>query len=323
MDLAERTQTQAKGHRDVAGFQDRFNAIADNVASVVVTSQKNIHLAILGLFAQGHVLLEDLPGVGKTLLAKTIADSIEGKFSRIQFTSDLLPTDITGTSVFDMQNQTFEFIPGPVFANVVVADELNRAGPRTQGALLEAMAEGQVTADGKQWKLPKPFMIVATQNLVENHGTYPLPNSQLDRFLISMSLGLPTLEQEIEILDRSERGVTSVGPVATAEEVVEMQQTALSVEVSRPVKEYVVNLAAATRESKEVIAGVSPRGSAALVRACQAWAAIAGRDFTIPEDVQELAPHVWGHRLITRPEAEHASGTAAISEVLNSVPVPL
>ena len=323
MDLAERTQTQANGHRDVAGFQDRFNAIADNVASVVVTSQKNIHLAILGLFAQGHVLLEDLPGVGKTLLAKTIADSIEGKFSRIQFTSDLLPTDITGTSVFDMQNQTFEFIPGPVFANVVVADELNRAGPRTQGALLEAMAEGQVTADGKQWKLPKPFMIVATQNLVENHGTYPLPNSQLDRFLISMSLGLPTLEQEIEILDRSERGVTSVGPVATAEEVVEMQQTALSVEVSRPVKEYVVNLAAATRESKEVIAGVSPRGSAALVRACQAWAAIAGRDFTIPEDVQELAPHVWGHRLITRPEAEHASGTAAISEVLNSVPVPL
>ena len=323
MDLAERTQTQANGHRDVAGFQDRFNAIADNVASVVVTSQKNIHLAILGLFAQGHVLLEDLPGVGKTLLAKTIADSIEGKFSRIQFTSDLLPTDITGTSVFDMQNQTFEFIPGPVFANVVVADELNRAGPRTQGALLEAMAEGQVTADGKQWQLPKPFMIVATQNLVENHGTYPLPNSQLDRFLISMSLGLPTLEQEIEILDRSERGVISVGPVATAEEVVEMQQTALSVEVSRPVKEYVVNLAAATRESKEVIAGVSPRGSAALVRACQAWAAIAGRDFTIPEDVQELAPHVWGHRLITRPEAEHASGTAAISEVLNSVPVPL
>ena len=323
MDLAERTQTQAKGSQSVEGFQDRFNAIAENVASVVVTSERNIHLAILGLFAQGHVLLEDLPGVGKTLLAKTIADSIEGKFSRIQFTSDLLPTDITGTSVFDMQNQTFEFVPGPVFANVVVADELNRAGPRTQGALLEAMAEGQVTADGKQWDLPKPFLIVATQNLVENHGTYPLPNSQLDRFLVSMSLGLPNLEQEVEILDRSERGATSVGPVATAEEVVEMQQTALSIEVSRPVKEYVVNLAAATRGTDDIIAGVSPRGSAALVRACQAWAAISGRDFTIPEDVQELAPHVWGHRLITRPEAEYVSGTTAISEVLRSVPVPL
>ena len=324
MDVAERTQTKANGIQSVESFQKRFNEIADNVASVVVTSEKNIRLAILGLFAQGHVLLEDLPGVGKTLLAKTIADSIEGKFSRIQFTSDLLPTDITGTSVFDMQNQTFEFVPGPVFANVVVADELNRAGPRTQGALLEAMAEGQVTAaDGKRWKLPRPFLIVATQNLVENHGTYPLPNSQLDRFMISMSLGIPNLEQEVEILDRSERGNAPVGPVATADEVVEMQQTALNVEVSRPVKEYVVNLAAATRRNDNIIAGVNPRASASLVRACQAWAAIAGRDFTIPEDIQELAPNVWGHRIITRPEADYTDGAAAIAEALQSVPVPL
>lgn len=323
MEIAQRNGPQSNGYHGVEGFQERFNKIADNVASVVVTSDRNIHLAILGLFAQGHILLEDLPGVGKTLLAKTIADSIEGKFSRIQFTSDLLPTDITGTSVFDMQNQTFEFVPGPIFANVVVADELNRAGPRTQGALLEAMAEGQVTADGKQWELPSPFLIVATQNLVENHGTYPLPNSQLDRFLVSMSLGLPTPEQEVEILDRSERGNAPVSAVATAEEIVEMQQTALNIEVSRPVKEYVVNLASATRDNDQIIAGVSPRGSAALVRACQAWAAIAGRDFTIPEDVQALAPYVWGHRLITRPDAEYADGTMAISEVLKSVPVPL
>ena len=323
MKLRERAQAQSNGYRDIEGFQRRFNDIADNVASVVVTSQKNIHLAILGLFAQGHVLLEDLPGVGKTLLAKTIADSIDGKFSRIQFTSDLLPTDITGTSVFDMQSQTFEFIPGPVFANVVVADELNRAGPRTQGALLEAMGEGQVTADGKQWPLPQPFLIVATQNLVEAHGTYPLPNSQLDRFMISMSLGLPNLEQEVEILDRSQRGIAKAGPVATADEIVEMQKTSLSVEVSRPVKEYVVNLASATRGKDDIIAGVSPRGSAALVRACQTWAAISGRDFTIPEDVQELAPYVWGHRLITRPEAEYSSGAMAIFQVLQSVPVPL
>ncbi len=322
MALAERTQIQANGYHGTEGFQDRFNAIANNVAGVVVTSQKNIHLALLGLFAQGHVLLDDLPGVGKTLLAKTIADSIDGKFSRIQFTSDLLPTDITGTSIFDMQNQTFEFVPGPVFANVVVADELNRAGPRTQGALLEAMAEGQVSADGKRWELPKPFLIVATQNMIESHGTYPLPNSQLDRFMVSMSLGLPSLEQEVEILDRSEHGDAAVRPVATAAEIVEMQQTALNVEVSRPIKEYVVNLAAATRENDDINVGVRPRGSAALVRACQAWAAISGRDFTVPEDVQELAPYVWGHRIITRPNSEFSSGHNAISRVLQSVAVP-
>ena len=323
MKLKEKTKAQKNVYEGIKGFQERFNKIADNIASVVVTSPKNINLAILGLFAQGHVLLEDLPGVGKTLLAKTIADSIEGKFSRIQFTSDLLPTDITGTSIFNMQNQSFEFVPGPVFANIVVADELNRAGPRTQGALLEAMAEGQVTADGQQWKLPKPFLIVATQNLIENHGTYPLPNSQLDRFMISMSLGLPNLEQEVEILDRSERGDITVEAVATADEIIEMQTTVREIEVSRPVKEYVVNLASATRDSADILVGVSPRGSAALVRACQAWAAIAGRDFTIPEDMQELAPNVWGHRLITRPEAEYSSGAEAVAEVLKSVPVPL
>ena len=323
MELAERIQIQSNRYHGVEGFQDRFNVIADNVAKVVVSEPKNIHLALLGLFAQGHVLLEDLPGVGKTLLAKTIADSIEGRFSRIQFTSDLLPTDITGTSVFDLQNQTFEFIPGPVFANVVVADELNRAGPRTQGALLEAMAEGQVSADGKRWALPKPFLIVATQNMVERHGTYPLPNSQLDRFMISMSLGLPSPEQEVEILDRSERGGVAVRPVATAEEIVEMQETALNVEVCRPIKEYVVNLATATRENNDIVIGVSPRGSAALLRACQAWAAISGRDFTVPEDVQELAPYVWGHRIVTRPEAEFSSGAEAIFRIIQSVPVPL
>ena len=268
------------------------------------------------------MLLDDLPGVGKTLLAKTIADSIEGKFSRIQFTSDLLPTDITGTSVFNMQNQTFEFFAGPIFANVVVADELNRAGPRTQGALLEAMAEGQVTADGKRWLLPRPFLIVATQNLVESHGTYPLPNSQLDRFMISMSLGLPSPDQEVEILERSKHGAPTVNPVATAAEIVEMQNTAMGVEVSRPIKEYIANLAAATRDNDEIVVGVSPRGSAALVRAIQAWAAISGRDFTVPEDVQELAPFVWGHRLINRPEVETSSGAQVISRVLQSVGVP-
>ena len=192
--------------RPLDSFQEQFEQLVDNVASVVVTSSHNIRLALLGLFAQGHVLLEDLPGVGKTLLAKTIAASIDGEFSRIQFTPDLLPSDITGTSVCDMRHQTFEFIPGPIFANVVVADELNRAGPRTQSALLEAMAEGQVSADGTLRPLPRPFMVIATQNMIESYGTFPLPNSQLDRFMVSMTLGLPTPEQEIEILQRTEHG---------------------------------------------------------------------------------------------------------------------
>ena len=191
-------------------FQERFSALASNVAKVVVAPQRTVHYALLGLFAQGHILLEDLPGVGKTLLAKTIAQSIAGRFTRIQFTPDLLPTDITGTSVFNLQQNQFEFVPGPIFANIVLADEVNRTGPRTQSALLEAMGEHQVTADGEQRLLPSPFMVIATQNMVESYGTFPLPNSQLDRFLISMNVGLPSLEQELEILNRSEHGPIEV-----------------------------------------------------------------------------------------------------------------
>ena len=323
MKLAERTQATLNGSHTSENFQAELGKIVDNVNSVVVTSPKNIRLALLGLFAQGHVLLDDLPGVGKTLLAKAIADSIDGVFSRIQFTSDLLPSDISGTSVFDMRNQSFEFIPGPIFANVVIADEINRAGPRTQGALLEAMAEGQVTADGKRLMLPKPFLIVATQNLVESHGTFPLPNSQLDRFMVSMSLGLPSPEQEIEILYRSEHGLPTLTPVVTAERAAKMQEHVLTVEVSHAVKQYLVNLASASRDSDGITVGVSPRGSTGLVRACQAWAAFEGRDFVVPEDVQELAPYVWGHRIAVRPGGSAPSGTEAIQRLLGTVPVPV
>ena len=204
VELVQRPEDSRNGHHEAQSFQARFNRLLAHISSVVVISQDNLKLALLGLFAQGHVLLEDLPGVGKTLLAKTIAASLDGTFSRIQFTPDLLPSDITGTSVFDLRNQSFEFVPGPIFANVVVADELNRAGPRTQSALLEAMAEGQVSADGETLPLPRPFFTIATQNLVETHGTFPLPNSQLDRFLVSMALGLPSPEEEMEILRRWE-----------------------------------------------------------------------------------------------------------------------
>ena len=306
-------------------FRQRFDALISNIAKVVVTSPDNLRLALLGLFAQGHLLLEDLPGVGKTMLAKAIAASIDARFSRIQFTPDLLPSDITGTSVFDMPRQTFEFVPGPIFANIVLADELNRAGPRTQSALLESMGEGQVSADGVVRPLPKPFTVIATQNLIESYGTFPLPNSQLDRFMVSMTLGLPAPEQEMEILRRAAQGMDATGvmPVLSTEEVGEMQQTVLSVSVAPPVQQYIVNLAAASRNNGDLAVGVSPRASAALMRACQAWAAFAGRSFVVPEDVQKLMPRVWGHRVLVGPDHGALAGREAIAKLLDAVPVPL
>lgn len=303
-------------------FRERFSALATNVAQVVVAPQRTIRFALLGLFAQGHVLLEDLPGVGKTLLAKTIAQSIKGQFSRIQFTPDLLPTDITGTSIFDMKNNRFEFVPGPIFANVVLADELNRTGPRTQSALLEAMGEHQVTADGSLRPLPRPFMVIGTQNLLESYGTFPLPNSQMDRFLISMKIGIPTPQQEMEILTRSEHAIPEATPVLSSAEVVEMQTLVQQVQVAVPVKQYIVKLVAATREHAATVAGVSPRGGVYLLRASQGWAAFDGRDFVVPEDVKEVAPLVLSHRMMV----DGGSGMSAqdiLHELLESVPVPL
>ena len=292
------------------------------MSEVVVTSDRTLRFALLGLFAQGHVLLEDLPGVGKTLLAKTIAGSISGRFTRIQFTPDLLPTDITGTSVFDMRNNQFEFVPGPIFANVVLADELNRSGPRTQSALLEAMGEQQVTVDGTARLLPRPFMVIATQNLVESYGTFPLPNSQMDRFMVSTSVGLPTPDQELEILARSEHGSTEVEPVLSPDDVVEMQDLVRQVSVAAPVKEYMVRLVGATRELPSVVAGVSPRGAVTLLRAAQAWAAFEGRDFVVPEDVKEVAPEVLAHRLISE-GVEAVAPRDLLHGLLESVPVPV
>ena len=311
------------GYRRPELFAENLAKLVDNIAAVVVTSQDNIKLSLLGLFSQGHVLLEDLPGVGKTLLAKAIAYSIQGKFSRIQFTSDLLPSDITGTSIFNLHQQAFEFMPGPIFANVVVADELNRAGPRTQSALLEAMAEGQVSADGTVMPLPRPFLVIATQNLIESYGTFPLPNSQLDRFMVSMTIGLPTPEQEMEILLRAEHGLPEISPVLSTREVVEMQETVLQVEVTQALRQYIVNLASTSRGCDYMTTGVSPRGSAALMRACQGWAAFDNRNFVVPEDVQRLAPYVWGQRVLLGSEDGVQSGRDAISQLLTSVAVPV
>ncbi len=291
------------------------------VSSVVVAPKRTVRTALLGLFAQGHVLLEDLPGVGKTLIGKTIAQSIACDFKRIQFTPDLLPSDITGTTVFDMRSSQFNFVAGPIFANVVLADEINRAGPRTQSSLLEAMAEFQVSVDGEVKKLPDPFLVIATQNFAESHGTFPLPDSQKDRFLVSIGIGLPSAQHEVTILERSVHGMPKASPVLTAARVREMQATVMAVEVSTQLREYIVNFARATRQHPAVRTGLSPRGSAALQRAAQCWAAFEGRGYVTPGDVAEIGVSVVAHRLMMSAGNE-ISAEDAVAEALDSVPVP-
>ncbi len=291
------------------------------VSSVVVAPERTLRIALLGLFAQGHVLLEDLPGVGKTLIGKTVSQSIACDFKRIQFTPDLLPSDITGTTVFDMRASQFNFVPGPIFANVILADEINRAGPRTQSSLLEAMAEFQVSVDGEIKPLPQPFLVIATQNFAESHGTFPLPDSQKDRFLVSIGIGLPTPEDEVEILQRSLHGMPEASPVISATRVREMQSTVMSIDVSTQVREYIVNIARATRQHPSVHTGLSPRGSAALQRASQCWAAFDGRNFVTPGDVADIAGSVVAHRLMMAPGNE-LSAEAVVAEAIESVPVP-
>ncbi|MBM3944113.1 MAG: MoxR family ATPase [SAR202 cluster bacterium] len=303
-------------------FNERLARLVKNVSSRVVVREETLRHVLLGLFTDGHVLLEDTPGVGKTLLAKTIAHSIDGRFARIQCTPDLLPSDITGSSIYNMKEGRFDFVPGPVFANILLADEVNRTGPRTQSALLESMAEKQVSADGVMHALPRPFMVIATQNSSESHGIFPLPDSQLDRFLISMSLGLPSAEDEVEILSREEHGASDVSHVLTSGDILAMQELVTAVSVALPVKEYIVALCRATREHPLIRRGVSPRGSVSLQRAAQGWAAFGGRGFLSPDDVKHVAPLVLAHRLLTRPGANIAPAEL-IREILTTVPVPL
>lgn len=303
-------------------FADRVQAVVANVRRVVVVRPDIIKMSLLGLLCQGHVLLDDFPGVGKTLLAKALAQSMQVNFKRIQFTPDLLPTDITGSSIYDPTSSEFKFVPGPIFANIVLADEINRSSPRTQSALLEAMGEGTVTCDGTAHALPHPFFVIATRNLAEAHGTFPLPQSQLDRFLVSFGIGYPQWEEEIEILERHEHGQPSLSPVLTASEIVTMQEQVLTIKVARPVKEYIANIIAATRTSPEIAIGVSPRGTVFLQKAAQAKAAIEGRTFTTPDDVKTVAPAVLQHRIVPR-SAAHDSAAKCIQAALNTVPVPV
>jgi len=307
-------------------FVGHFERITSNVETVIQGKRDVVELILLALVAEGHVLVEDVPGVGKTQLAKSMARSIEGAFSRIQFTPDLLPSDVTGISVWDRENSVFDFKPGPVFANIVVGDEINRASPKTQSALLEAMEEQQVTSDGVTRGLPLPFMVIATQNPLEHEGTYPLPEAQLDRFMMRVVIGYPSRDKELEILDT--HGVRStfldLEAVATVSDIEAMVAIARSIAVSTSVKSYILDLVEATRSHPDLVLGASPRSSLFLQRLARARAAAAGRDFVMPDDIKALATPVLEHRLTMRPEAQMRGDSvgAVINSILRDVSVP-
>jgi len=302
-------------------MRQRIEQLTENLGRTIVGKADAIRLVLVALLAGGHALLEDVPGVGKTLLAKSLARSIDGRFQRIQCTPDLLPTDITGTNIWNQRSGEFEFLPGPAFANILLADEINRATPRTQSALLEVMEEQQVTVDGVSRSVPKPFFVIATQNPIEYQGTFPLPEAQMDRFMLSLSLGYPTQEEELQMLQRHQDGmrVSELSPCISTEDVLELRRLCNQVKVERSLQEYILNLVRASRDAEEVTLGVSPRGSVALQKTAQAFAFLDGREYTIPDDVKFLAPHVLSHRLIP---AGGRRAKSIVEQLLRSVPIP-
>jgi len=302
-------------------MKDRIERLKQNLGKTIVGKTDSIRLVLVALLSGGHALLEDVPGVGKTLLAKSLARSIDGKFQRIQCTPDLLPTDITGTNIWNPRSGEFEFMPGPAFANVLLADEINRATPRTQSALLEVMEEKQVTVDGVSRAVPSPFFVIATQNPIEYQGTFPLPEAQMDRFTLSLTLGYPSESEELNMLERlaDPVAVDDLQPCVSLDEIQELRRLSASVKVEGLLKEYIINLVRSTREDEEIMLGVSPRGAVALHRAAQALAFLSGRDFAIDDDIKFLAPHVLSHRLI--PKGGRRSKTI-VDRLLHSVAIP-
>jgi MoxR-like ATPase len=308
-------------------FKDTFSLLVGNVEKAVIGKESVIRLALTCLLSEGHLLLEDYPGTGKTSLAKSIAHTVQGSSSRIQFTPDLLPSDVTGVTIFDQAKGGFEFHPGPIFANIVLADEINRASPKTQSALLEVMEEGVVTIDGRAHRVGSPFMVIATQNPIEQAGTYRLPEAQLDRFLMKTSLGYPDVASTTSILlDAANRDRSQlVTPIIAAEIVSQMAKAADEVTVERSILEYVANIAQGTRNSRDLRMGVSTRGCLALIRAAKTFALSKGRQYVIPDDIKDLMHPVFDHRVILASEAEFqgVEAGAVISEIINSIPVPM
>jgi len=305
---------------------ERAQAITDQIETVIVGKGEAVELVVVGLLCNGHVLIEDIPGVGKTMLARALAAALGARYRRIQFTPDLLPADITGTSIFNQKTGEFAFRQGPIFANVLLADEINRATPKTQSSLLEGMEEFQVTVDGATHELERPFFVIATENPIEYRGTYPLPEAQLDRFLMRISLGYPSPEEEVEVLERQvkQHPIHSVHPVVRKEEVLRMQESIRNVHIDPSLKKYMVDIVAATRKHPLLALGASPRASLGLMRTGQTRAALRGRDYVLPDDVKALATPVLGHRLILKPEARVREGDMAslVNGILDEVPVP-
>lgn len=307
----------------IATLSPKAQLLVENMGRALVGQVRSCKLAVVALLAGGHVILEDVPGVGKTLLAKSLARSVQANFKRIQATPDLLPSDVSGVNIFDQKDSSFHFLPGPIFTNILLMDEINRATPRTQSSLLEAMEERQVTTDGTTRPLPDLFFTIATQNPIEHHGTFPLPEAQLDRFMISMSLGYPDPAQEAEIVRKTlQDNAFYVEPVLTTNDIIEMQRAIKQVFVHDKLIEYIVNIVTLTRNHPSVVLGVSPRGSQLLTKASQAAAFIEGREFVTPEDVKLLAPYVFGHRVVPKVKSSKICHSEIIKKVLENIPVP-
>jgi MoxR-like ATPase len=308
---------------DIKAFGER---VLENLEKVVVGKRQSIELIVIGLLCQGHVLIEDVPGVGKTVMARSLACSLDCSFNRIQFTPDMLPSDVTGVSIFNQQKREFEFRAGPVIGQIVLADEINRATPKTQASLLEAMEERQVTVDGVTHSLPKPFMVLATQNPIEYEGTFPLPEAQLDRFLLRIRMGYPSLTEEIHILEdqQLQHPIEALKAVVKVKDILTAIGDVKKVFVSPAIKRYIVDLTNRTRQSEDVYLGASPRGSLALFRTGQARAAMLGRDHVLPDDIQEMAVPVLGHRIIVGPAARlrEVSADRIVREIVENLPVP-
>ncbi len=322
-----RTPSQASHVRQAAEtVKEIAERIANSVGQVILGKNNEVRLAILGMLCRGHILLEDIPGVGKTMMAKSLARAVGCTFNRIQFTPDMLPSDITGVSIFNPKTREFEFRPGPIMAQIVLADEINRATPKTQSALLEAMEEGQMTVDGVTYRLSNPFLIMATQNPIEYEGTFPLPEAQLDRFLIRIQMGYPQPQDELNILasQQYQHPLQNLQQVVTLKELLAVQQLIKDVYVAKEVQQYIINLITASRRHSDVYLGSSPRGSLALFRTAQARAAMSGRDFAIPDDVKALAEVTLAHRIIVGPAArlKNITSRAIVQDILQSTPVP-